>query len=149
MGRARVRVVAALLLAFAIWPLCHYFVVDAYRLNPWKFFGWAMYTVHIFHPKVEVYSLDGGNRIKLPLTERSLHEAATERDEFAFRRREWGLLEKPDYLAGLVQDVLQPSEGIEVVIKRFVIDPVFNTVRVSRGSYFYLADGQVVEAIGE
>lgn len=37
------RIVFAVLVVLAIWPLVHRGFVDRYDLNPWKFFGWSMY----------------------------------------------------------------------------------------------------------
>ena len=149
MGRGRIRFVAGLLLAFGIWPACHFFVVQHYRMNPWKFAGWAMYSRHVFKPKLEVFLLDDGRRVELPLTEPELREAAALRDTFRRESREWGLLATPDALVSSIQSVFEPSEGIEVVVQRFSIDPVPARVSVRRESHFYLADGRVVREFSD
>ena len=148
MTRARKRAVAAMLLAFALWPSLHYVLVQRYRMNPWKFFGWAMYTTHVFRPSVEVYALDGGQRVALPIPGRELREAEAERARLRDRSREWGLLARPDRLARLVGDALAPSEGVEVVIERYGIDPRSGRLTAGRESYLYLADGRVVGELG-
>lgn len=147
MSRARLRLVAALLLAFAIWPLCHYGLVQRFRMNPWKFGGWAMYTLHVFRPHIQVFALDEGTRTELFLTETKLREAAAARDLLESQSREWGLLAPPDDLGQILREELEPSEGIEVVIRRFTIDPVPGRVSATRESYFYLADGRVLREL--
>ncbi len=42
--RAKQRVVAGALVVLALWPLAHVALVRALDLNPWNWFGWAMYT---------------------------------------------------------------------------------------------------------
>ena len=38
------RLAGILLVVLGLWPLAHFFVVRALDLNPWNWFGWAMYT---------------------------------------------------------------------------------------------------------
>jgi hypothetical protein len=42
---AKRRVVAALVLAVAIWPGFHFALAARTQFNPWELFGWAMYSV--------------------------------------------------------------------------------------------------------
>ena len=53
------RIMASLVLALAIWPPCHFFVVGAFGLNPWNWFGWAMYTQPAERIEAVVLSLRG------------------------------------------------------------------------------------------
>ena len=43
--QAKKRIVIALLLVLAIWPLVHRLLVQTSGLSPWKGAGWAMYCV--------------------------------------------------------------------------------------------------------
>ena len=49
-----------LLALVAAWPVAHYAWVQTQGVSPWKFFGWAMYTVPRFQASFEFRSLDGG-----------------------------------------------------------------------------------------
>ena len=66
-ARRKRRLATALLIVFRTWPLVHYQLVRVYRLDPWKFGGWAMYTVVNFLPRVEVFAMRGGERQHLGL----------------------------------------------------------------------------------
>ncbi|MCA9512134.1 MAG: hypothetical protein KC560_15590 [Myxococcales bacterium] len=148
MSRARKRAVAAMLLVFSLWPLAQHALVQRFRMNPWKFFGFAMYTTHVLKPAVEVYALDGGRRLALPIPERELPEAEAERRRLRASSHHCGLLARPDRLARLVRDALAPSEGVEVVVVRPYIDPRTGRVTATRESHLYLADGRVIEELG-
>jgi len=148
MGPGRKRLVAAMLVAFSVWPALHYAMVQRYRMNPWKFFGFAMYTTHVLEPTVEVYALDGGKRIALPIPDRELPQAEAERRRLRARSKQFGLWASPDRLARLVAEGLAPSEGVEVVVVRPYIDPKSGRVTAARESYLRLADGRVIEELG-
>ena len=139
MARAKRRTVALLLACFAVWPLAHYALVQHYGLNPWKFFGWAMYTTPRIKPRVEVYALDGGDRVELPLIEKELAAAAAERDRLRLESGVWGRLARPERLAELVAEVLEPSEGVEIVTLRYWLDPGSARLTASRESFFYMS----------
>ncbi len=139
MARAKRRTVALLLACFAVWPLAHYALVQHYGLNPWKFFGWAMYTTPHIRPRVEVYALDGGNRVKLPLVEKELAAAAAERDRLRVESGMWGRLARPERLAQLVAEVLEPSEGVEIVTLHYRLDPGSARLTASRESFFQMS----------
>jgi len=38
-------VLEVLVVAMAVWPAVHFGLSQAYGINPWKLFGWAMYSV--------------------------------------------------------------------------------------------------------
>jgi hypothetical protein len=56
---AKERAVAAALALLSIWPIGHFFLVRALDLNPWNWFGWAMYTTPAKRLVAEVYGPDG------------------------------------------------------------------------------------------
>jgi len=140
MPRLKRRIVAAMLLAFAIWPLLHYSLVQRYGLEPWKFAGWAMYTVPRFLPRVEVFELRDGRRVKIPLIGSRFEAAADELVRFRAGALSWGELAVPDEVERLARQALDTREPIEIVITRFYVDPKPARLSVSRSSYFYQAD---------
>ena len=44
-GPLRRRWMAGIVVATLLWPLIHLVLVDRYRLDPWEFFGWSMYSL--------------------------------------------------------------------------------------------------------
>jgi hypothetical protein len=58
------RIVKVLLVALAVWPIAHFALVLRFGVDPWKLFGWAMYSVPGAMKTVRVIELsrDGGAR---------------------------------------------------------------------------------------
>lgn len=63
---AKTRVACAMLSMLAAWPLCHRALVERYDLDPWRYFGFAMYC----YPKTDVavgfYEIRAGKRRNIP-----------------------------------------------------------------------------------
>lgn len=136
-GLGRRRLVGALLAVFAVWPLVHYELVARYELDPWKFAGWAMYLRPTFLPRVEVFELREGTRVKTPLIGRRLEAAGREAERMRREALYWGALADPEPLALLARRGLATREPIEIVITRFSLDPASARVTASRRSYLY------------
>ena len=139
MSRAKIRIVAAMLTAFAVWPLLHYRLVSRYGLDPWKFAGWAMYTAPSYLPKVEIFELRDGVRVKIPLIGARLEAAAATHQRFRIEALQWGRLASADALASQVRAGLATREPIEIVITRFFVDRNSDRVSATRNSFFYTA----------
>lgn len=58
------RIILVVLVFFSVWPLAHYGVVHKYDLYPWKWFGWAMYTVPVRRLVATATSLPDGRQLK-------------------------------------------------------------------------------------
>jgi hypothetical protein len=66
MSFATKRILACILLvAVCIWPMAHYGLVRALDLNPWKWFGWAMYTVPPMRVRARAISVEDGRQLDL------------------------------------------------------------------------------------
>ena len=52
------RLVAAGLLLFALWPPLHFALVRRYDVDPWKLFGFAMYSVPGTMRTVRIVGID-------------------------------------------------------------------------------------------
>lgn len=117
--RRKKAAVATLLACLTAWPLVHHGVTRHFRMDPWSFFGFAMYTVP--RPRLSVSILAGRDGVMLPIDETPAVRAAMIRH--LKRRAYWG-----DWLAeeGLVRELrrLRPElEDLEIVVKRQVLDP--------------------------
>lgn len=128
-----------MLTAFAVWPLLHYRLVNHYGLNPWKFAGWAMYTAPLYVPKVEIFELRDGVRVKIPLIGTALEAAAATHERLRTEALHWGRLVSSDALESQVRAGLATREPIEIVITRFFVDRNSDRVSATRDSFFYPA----------
>jgi hypothetical protein len=116
------RLVLVLLALVALWPLVHRGLVARYGLNPWKFFGFAMYCVPSLAPQFRV-EVDYGERVEpLDLTAPHFARARFEVAAFVQQRAVWGRLATPERVAEALFEVLTRVESVEIE----VIDPYFD-----------------------
>ncbi|MEE2662871.1 MAG: hypothetical protein VX466_09230 [Myxococcota bacterium] len=136
-ARRKRRLAAALLIVFTTWPLVHYQLVRVYRLDPWKFGGWAMYTVVNFLPRVEVFAMRGGERQQLGLGSHDLPASRAASEQLVFDAKFYGELADPEPLARIAASEVGGDVAIEVVITRFFVDRSSARVSATRRSFFY------------
>lgn len=98
-SRRKPLVVGLLLTAFALWPLLHYVVVQRYFVSPWRLFGWAMYCVPVYQPKVTFFAVRDEQRFAIDFP--STGDDARIFRRFVHQRAQLGTLVPPDDL-GLV-----------------------------------------------
>ena len=110
---AKRRIVLALLVVLALWPPVQHALVQRYGLNPWKFFGFAMYAQPRIIPIVDVYVFDEGGR-RRPLLRPDEQRAV---ETFQLRREVWGELEAPDELARVLRR--RVAAKADIVLKPF------------------------------
>lgn len=116
---AKKRVVLALLTACAVWPLAHYALSVRYGLNPWKFFGWAMYSAPPPRIELKLNGRRGGRPVPVP----RLAEFRAAAGAFARRRAAYGRLLPPDRLARTVLSARPGLDGLSIRVRRWVLDP--------------------------
>lgn len=83
----------------ALWPSAQHLLAKRFELNPWKFFGWAMYCTAPPEPRVNIWSLDGTRELALPLLLGRVDGGFGALTKFTDLRRLWGRLYGPDELA--------------------------------------------------
>jgi len=90
------RALELFLVAFAIWPLIHFGLVERYEVSPWKLAGWAMYAAPTTQVGVAVFAVRPGRKPER-LAEAALPApVAAEMARFVDRRRTLGRLASPD-----------------------------------------------------
>jgi hypothetical protein len=87
--------VAVLLMA---WPLCQHFLVRTYGVNPWRFFGWAMYAMPAPTLRIDTWFTDVPQ--SPPFQTHPEYQQALK--AFSERRAHWGGLEQPQELADIL-----------------------------------------------
>ncbi|MCP3963326.1 MAG: hypothetical protein GY719_36270 [bacterium] len=123
--RAKTLLIVALLVAFALWPLAHRAVVHEHFVSPWRLFGWAMYCVPVYKPRVELFIDHGGERVQIAFPRTSANNVRTF-DTFIRNRAELGTLVDVDDLG-------------RVLFREYPqLDQV--TVRITQPVYHYDSD---------
>ena len=57
------------LAALLAWPPLHFGLVERYELNPWKFFGFAMYCLPTLPVQLDIEMVEQGRVVRLPVRE--------------------------------------------------------------------------------
>jgi hypothetical protein len=136
------RVVGVFLLCFAFWPLCQHALVRVYGVDPWKLFGWAMYSVPGPMKTVRVVLVDADGELRrLDLRHYTPEEQALV-DRFRERRRALGRLASSEPLARGIFELHPEASGVFVPVLTFALDP--DTARLTRHieSRTYWRDGR-------
>jgi len=118
------RIVIAVLCASFAWPPVHYFVVRSLGLNPWNWWGWAMYTMPAPRVKARTVSLDTGLDLDPRKTTRE-HARRIGRAyiDFSSAQMELGALYEPDAFARVLLEAYPNESGVRIDVWRVVLDP--------------------------
>lgn len=129
------RLILALLVGFALWPLVHRGLVARYEVSPWRLGGWAMYCTPKLAVEVAVVPEVAGQPVELELPA-SLRERAT---RFARRRAELGRLVDSQTLAAHALETLA-IEQVVITIERRRLDPGTGRIAGTREYFRYRRD---------
>ena len=121
------RLVVAVLAALAVWPLAHRALVWRYDIDPWRFFGWAMYCTPKLPAEVALFAIEHGARV--PVEPRSLSDEQREAiDALRARRSLWGTLASPARAGAALRAARPEAEAVEVVVSKWYLDPATATI---------------------
>jgi hypothetical protein len=136
------RAVGIFLLLFALWPIAHYELTRRYGTDPWKLFGWAMYSVPGAMKTVRIVAMtEGGNMRRLDFRSYSPAEQEVV-DSFRERRRALGHLASPEPLARGMLELNPEFEGVVIATLSLHLDPA-TAVTARRIEYStYWRDGR-------
>jgi len=111
------------LVLFTLWPLVHFGLVRALDLNPWKWFGLAMYTVPRDRYDAHAFSLPGRERIGLAGLEPARAQRLLESyAAFVRRRDQLRGAARPDAFARALFDARPELETIEITVQRIGLE---------------------------
>ena len=119
--RAKERLVRSILVALAVWPAAQYTATVYFDVNPWKFFGWAMYTTPAPQLRMGMGELAGG-RVDWQKQRPMPREIVEEGFRFLDLRTAYGDLHAPDDLARMALAAFPETEGVAVRVTRLVLE---------------------------
>lgn len=128
--------VGALLLALFTWPLVHAGLVYFFDMNPWKFFGWAMYCVPPPGVRIELYEVRGDQLRPLPAAARTHDELEAQR-EYLKLRVDTGSIHPPDLIARHTFAAYPPVERLRIVVVHEIFDLDVGRITEHRYGYAY------------
>ena len=119
-SRLRIRLATALVALILVWPPVQHGLSRTFELDPWSFFGFAMYSVPNFETTVRAGALRGEGAEPdwngIPVASyRHLRD-------YALRRTRWGALLPPDRLAAELLERHDDLDGVVIRIRRYEID---------------------------
>jgi hypothetical protein len=117
------RLVQVFILLFALWPLLHFGLVVRYGVDPWKLFGWGMYSVPgaMKSLRLAVESDQGQLVVIDPETYSTREGRAALR--FVEYRRALGRLARPDDLLQVFFEERPELQSIVVGLATLELDP--------------------------
>jgi hypothetical protein len=110
------RILGLLILVFAAWPLAQYALVQCFGTDPWKLFGWAMYSVPGPMKTVRVFEIARDGRFQALDFGAYTPEEQKLVDAFRERRRALGALQSGDGLARGMLELHPDFEGVVVAV---------------------------------
>jgi hypothetical protein len=146
-SRLRIRVATGLLFFVLLWPPVQHVAARTIELDPWAFFGFAMYAVPNMRVTVRAA------RIESPAAGRSDAELAPDWNAlspasykalraFAERRARWGKLLAPDVLARELFDLQPDLPGLVIRVRRWAIDHESARLEPRDNDYRYAPPGE-------
>jgi hypothetical protein len=133
---AKQRLVVGLLAVLAVWPIAHRALVVHARVDPWRFFGWAMYCTPKLPVMVQVIAQYGKARVPLATDtlERPLRHAV---HGLSRQRAVWGTFASPDALGARLLAAQSDADAIEIVIRHWYLDAPTATIKEQKYKYRY------------
>ena len=137
MARGKRRFAGIALFVFAVWPLVQYSMTQRYQVDPWKFAGWAMYTVPKFQPRIEAFLLKNDRLEPVALGSTDFAAVGEALEGLIYETTYLGELADFDSLAREIRRAAGPEWPIEIVVSRYFIDPDTSVLTAGRKSHFY------------
>lgn len=140
----RVRLATLILAGVVVWPLIQHGVVRAYHLDPWAFFGWAMYATPNMRVNVRAARLDAPEPDARPDWNAISVGSYGAMRAFAERRGRWGDLLPPDALARELFAAQTDLPGVLIRVRRWELSRETSRLVPSDTDYFYAPPGKRV-----
>ncbi|MCH8152888.1 MAG: hypothetical protein IH830_11020 [Planctomycetes bacterium] len=129
MYRTKQKTVLLAVAFLTIWPMAHHVIVRTLDLNPWKWFGWSMYTVPPQRVRAFAFSLDDQRLLDLSrLSRREAQRLMQAYNDFSSLRLEFGPRVEPDGFARALLAAFPEVTGVSIYIQRLGVDRASATV---------------------
>jgi hypothetical protein len=133
-GKARVAVAGLVLLL--VWPPVHHALVERYRIDPWKYFGFAMYCRPTLPIRLEARALGTDARAKVDPRELP-PEAQREWVAFLRERATFGQLRTPRTLADRIFRLRPGTNEVVLVVTHARLEPGSGRIVADPTEYRY------------
>ena len=118
----RRKVMLTLVAMLGLWPMAHYYVVAAYDLNPWNWFGWAMYTQPSARIEATPYSLSGERVSPAAIGTEKYREIQELYLDWSARYMQVDAREAPDAFARAILEAHPHWKGVNIRVEKIGLD---------------------------
>lgn len=130
------RIVILVLVALAIWPWVHQGLVAYYDLDPWRFFGFAMYAVPPSSGWAHLIEIRDGDEVHFHYTTLKTEPRAAWED-YSRRRPVWGRLLEPHRIADAVFESRAGLQELKIIVARDIISRSTALVESTNGMVYH------------
>ena len=135
------RIVSSVLLALAVWPLAHHALVRHQGVDPWKLFGWAMYSVPGAMKTVRVIEISRDGSARAVSRREQGEEVWRAVSRFRVLRQSLGRLAGAEATARRVLALRPDWEGVALPVLGLELDRATATTRASLEQASFWRDG--------
>lgn len=134
------RLVRAVLVIFALWPLGQLWMTQEFGLSSWKLFGWGMYATPQREVGTHVLEIRGGKPIDF---DQALlpPDARKALEKFRSKRISLGNLVRPDRAGDAVLLDFPRFDGALIIVELKSLDAKSARIQVTRDTYAYFREG--------
>ena len=133
---SRRRIVAGLIVLYLVWPLIQQQLVRVYRVDPWKFAGWAMYTAPNARVRIHLFGVDTTEQV-VHLSWRMSSGLRSAVSEYAHSRRTLGLFVQPEPIANQLLIDRPDFREWTIVVEQVGLTPRNHFGVIHRSRYRY------------
>lgn len=131
----KARVFGTIAVLLMVWPFIHRYLVDAYDINPWEFWGIAMYcTPH--HCRVELFDHSSGDPIRIDQPSMR-SEVRREVRSFQYSRSDLGQFLSPRELSRTILAEYPDITDLEIAVTVTRLDGRSAMMKNSTMTYRY------------
>jgi hypothetical protein len=134
---AKARIALVGLVALLVWPPVHWRLVEKKALDPWKFFGFAMYCRPSIPPTLDAWLLVDGRRADYPPRKWPATGSAALR-AFLRDRQSLGTWRPPNGVAQVIFGMRPDADQILLVVRHPRIDRATGRITEDEFRYGYV-----------
>ncbi len=137
--RTKARAWLMALAALTVWPVLHFSLVERFELNPWKFFGFAMYCRPTLPVRTTIEVIEDGRSVAVRIDQMPGPVRGALRD-FSRNRSVLGTFREPEPVADWIFRIRPQADEVRIEVRHARIDPETGLIVEDRYPYAYRRD---------
>ena len=125
------RIYWTLAILLLVWPWVQFGMVQQYHINPWRFFGWAMYAMP--SPGIRIAAVDGKGQ-RIDLTQQPLRGIS---DAFSAKRMHYGDLFEPHDLADAILVAYPKMRSVSLDVSTIMLEPAIGNIKERKQTFVF------------